>query len=56
MKRPKLEKTKPNASVLADGVSPAKPDWASFFALAVDVPADFLAVRIDLPPQSRRPL
>ncbi len=37
-------------------ISPIKPDWASFFALAVDVPDDFLSDREDLPPQSREPL
>src|SRR5690242_5376738 len=37
-------------------ISPIKPDWASFFALDVDVPDDFLADREDLPPQSREPL
>jgi len=37
-------------------LSPVKPDWASFFALEVDVPDDFLADRHDLPPQSRDPL
>jgi antitoxin VapB len=43
---------------LADGLllSPVKPDWASFFALAVDVPDDFLMDRDDRPPQSRREL
>ena len=43
---------------LADGLllSPVKPDWASFFALEVDVPDDFLAERDDHPPQSRRAL
>jgi hypothetical protein len=28
-------------------------DWASFFALEIDVPDDFLAEREDSPPQSR---
>jgi antitoxin VapB len=37
-------------------ISPIKPDWASFFAFAVDVPDDFLADRGDAPPQSREPL
>lgn len=37
-------------------ISPIKPEWASFFALSVDVPDDFLADREDLPPQSREPL
>ncbi len=37
-------------------ISPIKPDWASFFALAADVPDDFLADRDDPPPQSREPL
>jgi len=42
----------------ADGLllSPVKPDWASFFALNVSVPDDFLEGRHDLPPQSRDPL
>lgn len=31
-------------------------DWASFFALKVDVPDDFLADREDPPPQEREPL
>ena len=34
-------------------LSPVRPDWASFFALAVDVPDDFMSNREDLPPQSR---
>ena len=29
------------------------PDWASFFALIVDVPEDFLSDRGDQSPQSR---
>lgn len=37
-------------------ISPVRPDWASFFALAADVPDDFLADRGDSPPQSREPL
>lgn len=37
-------------------LSPVRPDWASFFALEVSVPDDFLADRHDLPPQSRDPL
>ncbi len=37
-------------------ISPIKPDWASFFALDVPVPDDFLADREDHPPQSREPL
>ena len=36
-------------------LSPVKPDWASFFALEVPVPEDFL-VRDDPPPQEREPL
>ncbi len=36
-------------------LSPVKPDWASFFALEVPVPEDFLA-REDSPPQERKPL
>ena len=37
-------------------LSPIRPDWASFFALEVDVPDDFLADREDPPPQEREPL
>jgi virulence-associated protein VagC len=37
-------------------LSPVRPDWSSFFALQIEVPADFLADRGDLPPQSREPL
>ncbi|HEV2268862.1 MAG TPA: type II toxin-antitoxin system VapB family antitoxin [Steroidobacteraceae bacterium] len=37
-------------------LSPIRPDWASFFALKVDVPDDFLADREDPPPQEREPL
>ncbi len=37
-------------------LSPIRPDWASFFALKVDVPEDFLADRGDSPPQQREPL
>ena len=37
-------------------ITPLKPDWASFFALQVDVPEDFLETRGDSPPQSREPL
>lgn len=37
-------------------LSPIRPDWASFFALKVDVPEDFLADRGDSPPQEREPL
>lgn len=37
-------------------LSPVKPDWASFFAMQVDVPEDFLADRNDTLPQSRTPL
>jgi antitoxin VapB len=37
-------------------ITPLKPDWASFFALPVDVPDDFLENRNDSPPQSREPL
>jgi len=37
-------------------LSPVKPDWASFFALQVEIPDSFLADREDLPPQSRDPL
>ena len=37
-------------------LSPLRPDWASFFAMKVDVPEDFLADRGDLPPQEREPL
>jgi antitoxin VapB len=37
-------------------LSPIRPEWASFFALKVDVPEDFLADRGDSPPQEREPL
>jgi antitoxin VapB len=37
-------------------ISPIKPDWASFFSLAIDVPEDFLESRDRSPPQSREPL
>ena len=37
-------------------LSPVRPDWASFFALEVNVPEDFLADRDNAPPQSRTPL
>jgi antitoxin VapB len=37
-------------------ISPIKPDWASFFALAIDVPEDFLEPRDRSTPQSREPL
>jgi antitoxin VapB len=37
-------------------LSPVKPDWASFFSLAVQVPEDFLTQRKDSPPQEREPL
>ena len=37
-------------------LSPIRPDWASFFAMKVDVPDDFLADRGDSPPQEREPL
>jgi len=37
-------------------ISPIKPNWASFFAMQVDVPDDFLENRGDAPPQSRDPL
>lgn len=37
-------------------LSPIKPNWASFFAIKVDVPDDFLESRDDSPPQSRDPL
>ncbi|MGA2397367.1 MAG: type II toxin-antitoxin system VapB family antitoxin [Steroidobacteraceae bacterium] len=34
-------------------ISPIKPNWASFFAMQVDVPDDFLENRADSFPQSR---
>jgi antitoxin VapB len=34
-------------------LSPVKPNWASFFALKVMVPDEFMADRNDAPPQSR---
>jgi len=37
-------------------LSPVKPDWASFFSLAPQVPDDFLVQRNDSPPQERDPL
>jgi antitoxin VapB len=37
-------------------LSPVKPDWASFFSIVVEVPADFLTQRDDSPPQERDPL
>lgn len=37
-------------------LSPVRPDWASFFSLGVQVAADFLTDRDDLPPQQRDPL
>src|SRR5882724_9169734 len=37
-------------------ITPIKPNWASFFALQVDVPDDFLESRNDTPAQSRDPL
>lgn len=37
-------------------LSPVKPDWASFFSLAAQVPEDFLTQRNDSPPQERDPL
>jgi antitoxin VapB len=37
-------------------ISPVKPDWASFFSLAIDVPEDFLEPRDRSTPQLREPL
>jgi antitoxin VapB len=37
-------------------ISPVKPNWASFFAMQVDVPDGFLEHRNDSRPQSREPL
>jgi antitoxin VapB len=37
-------------------LSPVRPNWASFFALEVAVPDEFMATRNDDPPQSREPL
>jgi antitoxin VapB len=37
-------------------ISPVKPNWATFFSLAMDVPEDFLGHRDGSPPQSRDPL
>ena len=37
-------------------ISPLRPDWASFFAIAVSVPDDFLNNGEDSPPQPRDPL
>ena len=36
-------------------ISPIKPDWASFFSLAIDVPEDFLEPQDRSAPQSREP-
>jgi antitoxin VapB len=36
-------------------ISPIRPNWATFFSLAIDVPEDFLGHRDDSP-QSRDPL
>jgi antitoxin VapB len=37
-------------------ISPMKPNWATFFSMAMDVPEDFLGHRDGSPPQSRDPL
>ena len=37
-------------------ISPVKPDWASFFSVAIDGPEDFLEPRDRSTPQSREPL
>ena len=37
-------------------LSPVRPDWASFFALKITVPDEFMASRDDALPQSRDPL
>jgi len=37
-------------------ISPIKPNWATFFALATEVPEDFLGDRDGSAPQSRDPL
>jgi antitoxin VapB len=37
-------------------ISPVRPGWASFFALKVSVPDDFLNDREDATPQQRNPL
>jgi antitoxin VapB len=37
-------------------LSPVRADWASFFALDVKIPDDFLSERGDSPPQTRDPL
>ena len=37
-------------------ISPIKPDWTSFFSLAIDVPEDFLEPRDRSTPQLREPL
>ncbi|WP_293368441.1 type II toxin-antitoxin system VapB family antitoxin [Nevskia sp.] len=34
-------------------LSPAQPDWKSFFASTEEVDQDFMADRVDLPPQVR---
>jgi antitoxin VapB len=37
-------------------LTPVRPNWASFFAIKIDLPDDFLDGREDDPPQSREPL
>jgi antitoxin VapB len=37
-------------------LTPLRPNWASFFAIKIDVPDDFLEDRKDDPPQTREPL
>jgi antitoxin VapB len=37
-------------------ITPMRPDWASFFAINIDLPDDFLEGRKDDPPQTREPL
>jgi antitoxin VapB len=37
-------------------ISPIKPNWATFFSIAMDVPEDFLGHTDGSAPQSRDPL
>ncbi len=37
-------------------LTPLRPNWASFFAINIDLPDDFLESRKDDPPQTRDPL
>jgi antitoxin VapB len=37
-------------------ITPVRPEWASFFAIKIDLPEDYLEGRKDDPPQPREPL